>query len=168
MEQSLYKSRKYMYKCVNLIQLPYFKLINLYKILNLSIQRATSVATIQIFFLLVQCIASDFIYRVLSKPRFENWITIPLWAFGDKYNSSILEFHITTYPWDEGTLTALTDGNSTETKDIYLLSVLNLRFKVPVLDYLVISISQTDAITHTSANESTIPQARTPKRQTMK
>lgn len=61
-----------MYKCVNLIELPYLELINLNKILNLRIHRTTSVATIQNFRLLVQCTASDFIYRVLSKPSFKN------------------------------------------------------------------------------------------------
>jgi len=72
LEQSLYKSRKCMYKCVNLIELPYLELINLNKILNLRIHRTTRVATIQNFPLLVQCTASDFIYRVLSKSSFKN------------------------------------------------------------------------------------------------
>lgn len=47
---------------------------------------------------------------------------------------------------------------------IYPTSVLNMRFKVPDLDYLVLHIIQSFATLHTSADESTMSQFRPPKK----
>lgn len=57
---------------------------------------------------------------------------------------------------------------STEIKGIYPTSVLNMRFKVPDLDYLALYITQSFATIRTSADESTMSQVRPPKKKTDK
>jgi len=57
-------------------------------------------------------------------------------------------------------------GNySTEIKGLYPTLVLNMRFRVTDLDYLVLCITQSFAAMHTSANESSMPQVRHPKKE---
>lgn len=70
-------------------------------------------------------------------------------------------FHINTPPWFEGILSALKGGKQ---RLKVPTPVLDMRFKAPDLDYLVLYITQSFAIVHSSAAESTISQVRYQKK----
>lgn len=71
------------------------------------------------------------------------------------------EFHENMPPWFERILSALKGGKQ---KLKVPAPVLNMRFKVPDLACLVLYITQSLAIVHSSADESTISQVRYQKK----